>query len=380
MQTIAITRGRGRQRDQSARRSRRPKAVATVRDTATFGVATLAGQSGQCLPKLDGVRTSYDHELKAELLYDLCAALVQCGLGTANHWRESGANGNLFVRQALRDAITQDRLDLLARNIEYHLNIQDVVDRFGEERALEVNELAVLITSGNCGYLEIGVALEALEQEEKGLGAAFYWELIHSLYRVMRIYDHSDAYEFAERQREYAECDEENAEQYEFPDVDKGLPECIRASVKRGHNKGKCADRRLLLKHRKGLFGQWIERIRNIQRHARLYRNKGKDLAESGYYDSPPVPSVLIAFKQHDVITACFDEESQYMLESAPEPALSIVFCPNDLEEVARTRVAVGHFIAINCELFHLVEEIQLWETQNANRNGDRGELSLRAA
>jgi hypothetical protein len=131
------------------------------------------------MPKLDGVPTSYDHELKAELLYDLCAALVHCGIGTPSHWKESGANGNLFVRQALRDAITQDRLDILQRNIEYHLNIADVVDRFGDERALEVNELVVLITSGNCGYLEIGAALEALEQEEKGLGADFYWELVH---------------------------------------------------------------------------------------------------------------------------------------------------------------------------------------------------------
>jgi hypothetical protein len=129
------------------------------------------------MPRLDGVPTSYDHEFKAGLLYELCAALVRFGIGTPSHWKESGANGNLFVRQAIRDAITQDRLDLLQRNIECHLNIADVVARFGEERALEVNELVVLITSGNCGYLEIGAALEALEQEEAGLGAAFYWEL-----------------------------------------------------------------------------------------------------------------------------------------------------------------------------------------------------------
>lgn len=359
MQRIASTRGCGRQRGASVRRSGRSKIAATVRDAAPFGVATLAGQSGQCLRKLDGVPTSYDHELKAELLYDLCAALIQCGIGTPSHWKESGENGNLFVRHALRDAITQGRLDLLQRNIEYHLNIADVVDRFGDERALEVNELAILITSGNCGYLEIGAALEALEQEDEGLGAAFYWELIHSLYRAMRIYDHADAFMYEERQREYAESDEENADQYEFPEVEKGLPECIRASLKRDRSKGKCADRQLLQKHRKGRFGSWINRIRNIQKHARLYRNKGKDLSESGYYDSPPVPSLLIVFKQNDVIAACFDEESQYMLESVPEPALSIVFCPNDPEEVARTRDAVAHFIAINCEVFQLVEEIQ---------------------
>jgi hypothetical protein len=39
-------------------------------------------------------------------------------------------------------------------------------------------------------------ALDALEGQAEGLGAAFYWTLIHALYRVMRIYDHSDALMF----------------------------------------------------------------------------------------------------------------------------------------------------------------------------------------
>jgi hypothetical protein len=47
------------------------------------------------------------------------------------------------------------------------------------------------------------------------------------------------------------------------------------------------------------------------------------------------------------------------MLEGSPEPALSIVFCPHNQDEVARTRKVVECFIAINCELFQLVEEIQ---------------------
>ena len=380
MQTIERTGGSPRQRGTKPRRSKRSETTASIRDSAALGIATLAGESGQCLPTLDGMPDSYDHELKAELLYDLSAGLIQCGIATPNHWKESGANANLFVRHALRDAISQDRLDLLGRNIEYHLNIADVVDRFGEERALELNELAVLITSGNCGYLEIGKALDALEDEEAGLGAAFYWELVHSLYPVMRIYDHADAFMYEERQREYAESDEENSDQYEFPEVEKGLPECIRAKVKLDRKEHRHSDRRLLLHHRKGRFGHWIELLRSIQRHARIYRNGGKDLNDSGYYDSPPVPSLLIVFKQHDVISACFDEESQYMLESMPEPALSIVFCPNDPAEVAKTKESVAHFIAINCYLFQLVEEIQAWEAQDANRHSDRGELPLQAA
>jgi hypothetical protein len=313
---------------------------------------------GQCLPDLDGVPTAYSHEMQAELLFDLCAALVRSGIATASHWRETGGNGNLFARQAIREAITQERLDLLQRNIEYHLNIADVIDRFGDERALDVNELVVLVTSGNCGYLEIGAALEALEQEEKGLGAAFYWELTNSLYRVMRLYNHDDAFRHEEYLKESAEEEGDDAGQYEFPDVEKALPKCIRTTLK-GNRSGQLSARKLLLRHRRGPFGSWIERLRTISKIARLLRKTGRELDESGYFDSPPLPSLLIAFKQHDAITACFDEESQYMMDSMPEPALSIVFCPRDADEVARTRKVVERFIAINCELFQLVEEIQ---------------------
>ncbi|HEX2916899.1 MAG TPA: hypothetical protein VHN81_00160, partial [Edaphobacter sp.] len=101
------------------------------------------------------------------------------------HWKQAGESGNEFVQIAIREAVTADRLGLLQRNLEYHLQIADVIEKYGYDRALETSELTVLITSGNCGYFEIGEALEALEAEEQGLGAAFYWQFTYSLYRVM---------------------------------------------------------------------------------------------------------------------------------------------------------------------------------------------------
>ena len=37
----------------------------------------------QALPSLDGIPKEYSHELQAELVYELCAALVRFGLGTS---------------------------------------------------------------------------------------------------------------------------------------------------------------------------------------------------------------------------------------------------------------------------------------------------------
>jgi hypothetical protein len=381
MQTIAQPFRSRRQRGGPIRRSRRSETLAALGDASFSGVETLAQRSGQALPTLGAAPTSYNHEVHSELLYELCASLVRCGIGRPSHWKQSGASGNVFAQNAIREAITNERLELLARNLEYHLQVADVIEHYGDDRALEASELAVLITSGNCGYLEIGTALEALEGEERGLGAAFYWEFTSSLYRVMRLYNHDDAMMREEQLHEWADQeDEESREQCEFPEVEKALPECIRATLKEGRPRRWLFNRRLLLKHQNGKLGSWIRRLRRIQRLARLYPKSGRDLGD-GYYDSSPLPTLLVVFKQHDAIAACFDEESQYMLESSPEPSLSVVFSPQNDAEVSRARKIVERFVLINCELFQLVEEIQKgWEKTHERRDVDRRELSLRAA
>ena len=59
---------------------------------------------------------------------------------------------------------------------------------------------------------------------------------------------------------------------------------------------------------------------------------------------------------------------------------LGAVFSPQKPEEVRRTLRAVGRFIALNHELFQLVEALAEWEKRHADTDLDRGESSLRAA
>jgi hypothetical protein len=380
MQTVASPFRSRLQCGAQSHRPKRPKAPTAVGVASSPGVTTLARRTGQALPSLESVPVSYNHEVHSELLYELCGALVRCGIGQPCHWKQSEASGNVFAQTAIRQAITNKRLELLARNLEYHLQVADVIEHCGDDRALEASELAVLITSGNCGYLEIGNALEALEREERGLGAAFYWEFTSSLYRVMRLYNHDDAMMREEQLHEWADQEDEESEgEHEFPEVDKALPECIRVTLKESRPRRWLFNRRFLLKHRNGRFGSWIQRLRCIQRLARLYSKSGRDLGD-GYYDSSPLPTLLVVFKQNDAIAACFDEESQYMLESSPEPALSVVFSPQNDADVAKARKIIERFVLINCELFQLVETIQEWERTDERRDIDRRELSLRAA
>jgi hypothetical protein len=238
--------------------------------------------------------------------------------------------------------------------------VSDVAERDGYPALLGRGRLAVTIESGGAGYFKIGPAIAALEAETAGLGAAFYWTLTYALYKVMRIYNHDDALQYEERMREYAQDDEENREQYEFPDVEKALPECIQRTLKCDDPRRYRRDaRRLLAEHRNGQFGRWIERIEKIDRLARLRMPTDSCFREAGGYDSIPLPCLIVSFNDHDAVVACFDEEGNYMLEGSSEPTVGVVFSPDKPDEVRNAIRAVERFIALNLELFELVEEVK---------------------
>lgn len=303
---------------------------------------------------------------------------MKAGLGSPETWQRCGENAVAFAQRSIVDAIGAQRAELLERNVEFHLQVSDVLERDGYGSALSNGQLAVTIECGGSGYLKIGPALDALEKEAEGLGAAFYWCLIDALYRVVRIYDHSDALMYEEMLIESAnEDDEENRSQYEFPEVEKALPACIQKTLK---EKWGVEDRRLLRAHGEGSYRSWIDRLRKMQRLSRLRVEQRREPLEDRYYDSPPLPCLLISFKERDAITACFDEEGQHMLEGSSEPTICVVFSPKKADEVKHAVCVIERFIAFNAELFELVEELQIWEKENAGSDSNRGEPSLRAA
>src|SRR5260370_34410947 len=82
----------------------------------------------------------------------------------------------------------------------------------------------------------------------------------------MYVYDHDEAMQYEERLRDMAADDDEcNRDQYEFPEVEKALPDCIRKSLRHRTKKDYRRYRRLIEKHRNGAFRTWMERLRRLQ-------------------------------------------------------------------------------------------------------------------
>jgi hypothetical protein len=173
--------------------------------------------------------------------------------------------------------------------------------------------------------------------------------------------------------------DEGNKNQYEFPEVEKSLPVCIRKTLKPDHKAWTLRARRLLSTNRLGKYRPWIDWLRKLQLLSRISLQESREFPEYGNYDGPPLPSLLVVFKEHDAIAACFDEEAQFMLEGSSEPAVGVVFSPQKPDEVRLALRIVGRFLAFTYELFQLVEELQEWEKSYASPCLDRGEPELRA-
>lgn len=160
--------------DGPVRGEKQRAALRSIGTSSAPRITTLAPAFGQALPTLDTVPTGYNHEVDAELLYELGAAPVRASLGSPETWQRCGRNALGFVQHCIRGAIGAERGDLLQRNVEYHLEVRDVLEGDGDGSTLSNGQLAVTIECGGAGYLKIGPALDALEKEAEGLGAAFY--------------------------------------------------------------------------------------------------------------------------------------------------------------------------------------------------------------
>ena len=75
--------------------------------------------------------SEYNHEVHAELLYKLGAVMTNLGFGSPDIWTKCDGNPIVFAQHSIMSAIRPERGDLLQRNVEYHLEVSDVVDPDG---------------------------------------------------------------------------------------------------------------------------------------------------------------------------------------------------------------------------------------------------------
>ena len=101
MQRVDTSRRRRPAGHGPVRGRRQRAALRSIGTPSAARITTLAPAFGQALPTLDTVPTEYNHEVNAELLYDLGAALVKAGLGSPETWQQCGENAVVFAQHSI---------------------------------------------------------------------------------------------------------------------------------------------------------------------------------------------------------------------------------------------------------------------------------------
>lgn len=356
----------------SRRSSTRPQ-----RPAAAPGVETLAHPAAFSFPSLQNIPATLNHEINGESLYQLAATMVSLGLGSPELY--DPAKGVVeYIQAAVLSAIGARRIRALKETIGYCLELVDRPRRRTLNNTIEPLEgLLFKVACSEFGYLEMGNVVEAMESDTPGLGVAFYRVLIHAIHSVMPVYDYTDAMYCEENYREMAQQDGDHEDRYEIPDIQSELPESLRKGPKRRTKQTLRDWRGALALNSDGRFAEWITILRRLLVLSRCAKRDSENFIEDDYYDDPPVPSLLICFREHDGIVRCFDEEAEYWSQGSPRPAVCLLFEPTNAEEVARILRVAYRFFEFNFELCRLIESIRRWETRSVRQRKHRGNSSL---
>jgi hypothetical protein len=224
-----------------------------------------------------------------------------------------------------------------------------------------------------------------MEKHASGLGADFYTVFCSTLYRWMRIYDHTDAEMFVERWTESIDYDPSSegmtleeycvANEIYIPDVEGSIPH----PVKNSKGRAETAVRRLR-KHADGRFGEAVKSLLDMW-SIRPQINTKKAAARLDFeWDDAPLPTWVVFFDENDAVNQCFDEEAAAYYECSHEPTWFHVFDVTDTAALRQVLKEVERFVRVIQGLVRLNELFRKGEATDERLRERRIRGQLRAA
>ena len=217
----------------------------------------------------------------------------------------------------------------------------------------------------------IGPLLSRLGLEHELLPRAFFEVFTENLYKWMRVYDYRDAVEQASCYME--DADVEDLKDSFYPQVEKNIPECLRAPANIGYKKAARFLEDIQPRLRNPIARQLIREVLTMDGHGKGHDHPwpGKLVAQvpglEEYLSDADgcCPGCAITWHEDDEISACFDEEANTMGQNGPlEPSIMLMIRLNlpmsqlD-EEVRRVFDYVGAMLRSLASGAKIVELIQ---------------------
>jgi hypothetical protein len=279
----------------------------------------MARYRGVVLPSLNGIPIEHrfiadDHEVLA-----LAEILVQSDIGAVQDWEESRRDPTKYVALTLQRWIRDHGGSAIERRFDLEITLSDRLLDYSDERAL-AGTLYLIVDPDSAAFVLLNPAIALLENADARLPATFFKHFAGSLNRWVRVYDYHDAEDRVEMLREWYEG-EENADQYEVPDVEGCTPNCLEGSplslrsLKQLGEKTRNEEVQTLIG---GLLE--LDRVSKQAKRPEFTEDIGEQLMDS----NPPLPCLLAAFSSGDAVVGCFDDEAQTAMEVTPQPNLII--------------------------------------------------------
>src|SRR5579864_3991742 len=213
-------------------KSRRAVLTMAARETtnATRGISAadklMGAPCGIVLPCLSGVPTEQRFSADDKEVVALAEILVNSDIAVPEDWERSGRDATKYLVLTLERWIRMHRGPAIDRRFDVDLTLSDRLLDYSDERGPE-GTLYLVLDPDSAAFVLLTPTIELLENVHPLLPATFYSHFAGALSRWVRVYDYHDAEERVEMLREWYEG-EENADQYEIPDVEGCRPKSLK--------------------------------------------------------------------------------------------------------------------------------------------------------
>jgi hypothetical protein len=302
-------------------------AIATRRISATDKLMTAPCGIG--LPSLTNVPAEQRFSADDREVIALAEILVKSDIAAAEDWSKSERDATKYLLLTLRRWIRTHGGSAIDRRFDLDLTLSDRLVDYSDQRGPE-GKLYLVLDPDSAAFVLLTPTIELLENAHPRLPATFYDHFAGALNRWVRVYDYHDAEERVEMLREWYEG-EENAEQYELPDVEGCTPKSFTerplsiCGLKKINEEVRDLQVRALIT---GLLE--LCRVSRQAKRPEFTEDMGEQLMDS----NPALPCLLAAFSTGDAVVGCFDEEGETALEVTPQPNVIIPIKLSDARSV----------------------------------------------
>lgn len=328
--------------------ARRETPFATQRDRTTCRL--MAPPCEVALPTLEKVPTEQLFSADDRETIALAEILVKSEMAVVEDWEQSGRDAAKYLSATLDRWIREHGGPAIDRRFDLDLTLGDRLVDYADERGPE-GTLYLIVDPDSAAFVLLKPVVELLETVHPCLPVTFFKHFVGSLNRWVRVYDYHDAEERVDMLREWYEG-EENAEQYEVPDIEGCTPRCLKEQPI-GLRALKELSRNVADQQVKMLITGLLElcRVSKQAKRPEFTDDMGEQLMDS----NPPLPCLLAVFSSGDAVVGCFDDEAQTAMEVTPQPNLIIPLklCdPASVEQGFHTLGVVCETLAAASRLF----------------------------